>query len=250
MTDTTTRQPLSVRLLVRSRRLAWRAGALIAGGAAGNHQATELLAQPLAGWMAEAASDDDLWLRMDAARQWIDVTADLMDHGAEPPENGDSAAAAAAGIYAWVTAVPGYGQAQPGAAAPPAPAGLTGRDVFIIRCLLEQATEDGGSAVDALVSGAVLYATLAKPPVTAAEVLTVIGKVYLGDPRQPAPEGDPGAARFMTGAGTVVVTGAPRCAGAAAPAGPGGTPAAQPEADSAGPFGPGGTGPVAEGPMP
>jgi hypothetical protein len=79
---------------------------------------------------------------------------------------------------------------------------LTGRQLYVVRCLLLRATEQGtpepGLEWATLRAGAREYAGTVSPPVTAAEVDQVLRLIFCGDP-------------YDTGAGAAGVgTGTPR----------------------------------------
>lgn len=178
-------------LLLESRKLAWQVGAVLIGGMADDHRRVAEAARPLAGWLADAPTDAGLADRMDAAQLWLDTAMRLLDAGVEPEANPEAAASQVAGIHAWLTEVPGYGEVQADTGGP----ALTGRQLFIVRCLLMRATEQGtpelhggpGLGVDELVAGAVEYAGTATPKVTAAEVDETLRVVFCGDPRDTGP---------------------------------------------------------------
>jgi hypothetical protein len=196
LTDDPRDGPPPVAQLVEARELAWRIGMTITGGQADNPVRVAEAARPMAEWFAEAPTGVDLAVRMTAAGFWLGGTLDLISAGLDPDGSGDLAEAAvhaSAGAYAWLTDIPGYG----GADSEPRPE-LTGRQLYVIRCLLLRATEQGtprpGLTVPELVEGAVEYAGRATPKVTAGEVDAVLRVIFTGDPRDGAPDG-PGRAQ-------------------------------------------------------
>jgi hypothetical protein len=187
-------------LAVRARKLSWRAGLLLAGGVADNPVAVAVMARPVAEWFADAEDDADLRTRMDAAAFHLDALLELARHGVDPDPDGDPGEAflhGAAGVHAWLTDVPRYGEVAP---ARPRPA-VTGRQLYVARCLLLRATEQGtgepGLLWDTLKAGAREYAGTVSPPVTAAEIDNVLRLIFCGDPY------DTGAGAAGVGTGRV-----------------------------------------------
>lgn len=192
--------PPSVARLLKARKLAWRVGTVLVGGTADNPRHVALAAAPFAEWFAGAATAADLTLRMDAARFWLSSTLDLLDAGVEPEGNPEAAASVTAAIYDWLADVPGYDpECSRIQADTPGPL-LTGRQLFVIRCLLLRATEQGtprpGLEVGELIDGAAEYAGTASPPVTAAEVDAVLRLVFKGSARDGAPGYDASTAGY------------------------------------------------------